>query len=314
MILFLHGKDTYRMKEKLKEIIESYKRANRNSLSLKFFDCQKKSENILKTLKDNLCQPSIFKEKKLIILTNPLSDADFKEQFLKEKKFFLESDNIIVFYQEADFNKNNSLFNFLKKNVKTQEFELLSGIKLKNWVKKQFNDYKAKIDERALDLLLKYVGSDLWRMNNEILKLVNYGKDNLITEKDVVLQVRSNIEAEIFKTIDAIASKKKGTALNFLQRHIDKGDSPLYLFSMINYQFRNLLIVKDFMEKGQPYNVIIKKSGLHPFVVKKTYSSCRQFSLGELKKIYQNIFQIDLNIKTGKINPEVALDLLVATI
>jgi len=312
MIIFLFGKDTYRMKEKLKEIIDSYKEANKSCLSLKFFDCQK--ENILKTLKDDLCQTSMFKEKKLIILRDPLSDVDFKEKFLKEKKFFLESENIIVFYQETDFNKNNSLFNFLKKNVKSQEFELLSGIKLKNWVKKQFDKYKAKINFKALDLLLSHVGSDLWRMNNEILKLVNYRKGEEIGEKDIILQVRSSIETDIFKTIDAIAAKRKGIALNLLQGHIAKGDSPLYLFSMINYQFRNLLVVKDFIERCQPYNVIARKSGLHPFVVKKTYSSCHQFSFRELKKIYQDIFQIDLNMKTGKINPEIALDLLVATI
>ena len=34
----------------------------------------------------------------------------------------------------------------------------------------------------------------------------------------------------------------------------------------------------------------------------------------ELKKIYQKIFQIDLDIKTGKIEAETALDLLLAEI
>lgn len=307
MILFLYGKDSYRMKEKLKEIVDGYKKANQSGLSLRFFDCQKEV-----SLKEDVSQASMFKEKKLMILRNPLSGSDFKEKFLKEKKFFLNSDNIIVFVQEIDFNKNNALFNFLKKEAKTQEFELLSGIKLKNWVKKQFNEYEVEIDLQALDLLLNYVGSDLWRMNNEILKLVNYKKR--IQKEDVILQVRSNMETDIFKTIDAIAAKRKGMALSLLQNHISKGDSPLYLFSMINYQFRNLLMIKDFIERYQPYNVILKKSGLHPFVVKKAYSVCRQFSLRELKKIYQDIFQIDLNMKTGKIDPEIALDLLVATI
>jgi DNA polymerase III delta subunit len=34
----------------------------------------------------------------------------------------------------------------------------------------------------------------------------------------------------------------------------------------------------------------------------------------ELKKIYRKIFQIDSDIKTGKIEPETALDLLLAEI
>ena len=79
---------------------------------------------------------------------------------------------------------------------------------------------------------------------------------------------------------------------------------------MVAYQFRNLLIIKELMEKGEPYGAIAKKSGLHPFVVQKTYYLCNQFSLLELKKIYNKIFQTDADIKIGKIEPELALDLL----
>ena len=58
--------------------------------------------------------------------------------------------------------------------------------------------------------------------------------------------------------------------------------------------------------------MIAKKSGLHPFVVKKTYYAVQQFTFKELQEIYQKIFKIDLEIKTGKIEPATALDLLVS--
>ncbi|KPJ54714.1 hypothetical protein AMJ47_03725 [Parcubacteria bacterium DG_72] len=300
------------MRKKMIEIVDSYKKANKNCLSFRFFDCHKKSEDIFKIIKDGLRQSSMFKEKKLLVLADPLSDTDFKEKFLKETKEFLKSEDIIIFFQEADFNKNNALFNFLKKNVKNQEFNYLTGQKLKIWAAKRFG--QARIEPQAFNLLLNYVGSDLWRMSNEIQKLISYKKGEIIKKEDVKLQVRLSIETDIFKTIDAIAQRKKDKALKFLQEHLEKGDSPLYLISMINYQFRNLLSVKDFIEKRKPYNIILKKSGLHPFVVKKSYSLCRQFSLKEIKKIYQNIFKIDFEIKTGKINPEAGLEMLIAEI
>jgi DNA polymerase-3 subunit delta len=53
---------------------------------------------------------------------------------------------------------------------------------------------------------------------------------------------------------------------------------------------------------------------MHPFVVEKTLFQARKFQLEELKKIYQKIFQVDLDIKTGKVDPETALDLLIAEI
>ena len=147
----------------------------------------------------------------------------------------------------------------------------------------------------------------------------SYGKNKKIEAKDIDLLVRPKIEPEIFKTIDAISDKNnfnsgKKWALELLHGHIEKGDHPLYLLSMINFQFRNLLVVKELMEKNQPYYSILKTTGLHPFVVKKSYEQAAKFSLKELKEIYKKIFQLDLNIKTGKMGAELALDYLVASI
>lgn len=311
MILFLYGKDEYRMKEKMKEIVESYKKSNKNCLGLVFFDCQKDN---FKNFEDSSKQTSMFKEKKLFVLINPFSDSSFRESFLEKKEYFLNSEDIFIFLQEGEVLKSNLLFKFLEKNSKTQKFDFLTGQKLKNWIIKRVNSQKSKIEAEAISLLLNYIGSDLWRMGNEVDKLSNFKKDQTIKKEDVSFLVRANIETDIFKTIDSIAQKKKDVALSLLKKHINKGDSPLYLISMINYQFRNLLIVKDFIEKRLPYGAIAKKSGLHPFVVKKTFYLCQKFSFEEIKKIYKNILKTDMEIKVGKISPEAGLEMLVIEI
>jgi len=305
MIIFLYGKDTYRMREKMKEIVEHYKKVHKSGLNLKYFD-------VFSDFEDDIKQASMFKEKKLVIINDLFSNSEFKERFSEKKKDFLGSEDIILIYQEKDFIKSDSLYKFLKKNIKSQEFELLTGAKLRSWVKKEFEKYDSEINPEALDLLIEYSGNDLWRMNNEIMKLVNYKNKEIINKKDINLLIRSKIETDIFKTVDAIAERNKSKALKLIHKHLEKGDSPLYLFSMINYQFRNLLIVKDFIEKCRPYGIILEKSGLHPYVVKKSYSQSYKFSFQELKKIYQKIFEIDFQIKTGKIEPEAGLDLFIA--
>lgn len=313
MIIFLYGEDTYRAREKLKEIVERCKKIHKSGLNLKYLDFSSKESGDLSDFKNGIYQTSMFKEKKLAVIFNPFSNADFKEMFLKEAKSFASND-LILLYQEEKINKNNSLFNFLKKNAKCQEFNALTGQKLKNWVKKELEKHQAGIDAFALDKLIEYTGNDLWRLNNEIMKLVSFKNRKEIKKEDVELLVRSRIETDIFKTIDAIASKNKKEALDLLHKHLEKGDSPLYLLSMINFQFRNLLAVKDLMEKRNPYNIILKKSKLHPFVVKKSYFQSQKFDLLDLKKIYQMIFQADLDIKTGRTEPKTALDLLITRI
>jgi len=286
-------------------------------LDLKLLDLKEKD---FQDFKNEAQIASMFSEKKLLVLKNAFENFDFKEKISAEIEKFAKSEEVILFYEEEI--KKDKFFQTLKKFSEYQEFQLLDGERLKNWVKKEFKKYQAKIDSAVLEKLIEFVGNDLWQMANEIKKLVAYktGHNQITTvtklcpeieREDVELLVKSKIEIDIFKTIDAIAAKDKKRAIKLLKAHLEKGDSPLYLLSMINFQFRNLLIIKDLIEKNlSPYSF----TNLHPYVIKKSISLLGKFSFSELKKIYQKIFEVDLDIKTGKIEPEMALDLLITEI
>ena len=311
MIIFLYGPDTYRSRQKLNEIIEHYKKIHKSGLNLKFFD---ERELSFEDFRDEFQQTSMFAEKKMIVLKSVFPNREFKESFLKDSKKFIDSKDIILFLEISEVPKNDSLFKLLKKYGESQEFEPLEGEQLRRWVKKEFENYGVKIEPKTLEIFLDFVGNNLWRASNEIKKLVSYKNRQKIEVEDIKLLVKPKIETDIFKTIDALASKNKKQALELIHKHLEKGDSPLYLLTMINFQFRNLLVIKEMIEKNRPYSHILKQSKLHPFVVKKSYSQAKKFTFEELKKIYQKIFQVDLSIKTGKINPETGIDLLIAEI
>ena len=309
MIIFLYGPDTYRSRQKLNDIIENYKKIHKSGLNLVRFNME---ENTFEDFKEQIETASMFKEKKLIILENTFSSQDFIEKFLKYKKPF--GDNIVLFFEEGTVDAKKSLFKFLEKNSKLQGFSLLGGEKLKNWIKKEFQKYESEISPEAVQSLVDFIGHDPWQLFNEIRKLAAYRNGKRIEKGDIELLIKPKVETAIFKTIDAIAGKKKKTALSLIHQHLEKGDSPQYLLSMINFQFRNLLEVKDMMERDRPYYLILKKSNLHPFIVRKSYEQAQKFTIQQLKKIYQRIFQVDSAIKTGKIAPDVALDLLITEI
>lgn len=301
MIFFLFGQDTYRSRQKLQEIIERYKKTRKSGLNFRIFNFKKAS---FQDFEDVIRTTSMFSEKKLIVLKNTFSNPEFSEKFLENKKKYLKSEDVILFYCEEKISKSASLFKFLKKQAKAQEFKFLEGKQLEDWVKQEFKNYGADANQEATRRIIEFVGSDLWQMSNEIKKLVSFKKDEQIKKQDVELLVKSKIETDIFKTIDAIALKNRKQALRLLYKHLEKGDSPLYLLTMINFQFRNLLIVK---ENPRP-------AGMHPYVLRKTLGQANKFSLEELKKIYRKIFQVDINIKTGKIESVMALDLFITGI
>jgi len=58
----------------------------------------------------------------------------------------------------------------------------------------------------------------------------------------------------------------------------------------------------------------LELSILKPYPTRKCWYASIGFSLSQLKKIYQKIFEADLNIKTGKISPEQGIKMLIAQI
>jgi len=309
MIILLYGEDTYRSKNKLKKILEKYQ--NQAETSLENIDA---SDVKYRDFNDQARQTSMFANRKLVILRNVFSNKEFRDAFLEEAERWNESEDIILLYEEDKIRKNDVLLKFIKKNAEMERFQPLEGKELKEWANKEFNKYEVKIRSKALSVLLDFVGDDLWKLSNEIQKLANYKKGGEVKVEDVKNMVRPDLETDIFKTVDAFALKNKNKALGLIQEHLDQGDSPLYILHMINYQLRNLLTVKQLKQQGKTSSQIKKKTDLHPYVVKKTLGQSNNFTLEEIKKIYHRLFEVDLNIKTGKIDKEEGLKELIARV
>ncbi len=309
MIILLFGEDTYRSKKKLKEVINKYKEAHQ-AVGFESFEA---SDVDYRDFKDQFRQTSMFTEKKLAVVRYAFQDKEFRKKFLKDKKQWQKSEDTIVLFEEK-VKKSDALFKFIKKEAEWEQFELLEGKELKKWAKNQFEDYETKINKKALSTLVDFVGNDLWRLSNEIQKLANYKKDGEVKVEDVELLVKPDLETDIFNTIDAFAFKNNRKSLGLIQEHLDQGDSPLYILSMINYQLRNLLAVKQLKNQGKGFSAIQKETDLNGYVIKKTLKQCQNFDLEEIKKIYHRLFEVDLDIKTGKVDKEPGLKSFIAEV
>lgn len=316
MLIFLYGPDTFRSSQKLKEIVECYHAKHKSGLNFRQFEW---TTECLKELNDALSSISMFSEKKLIIIKNACGSSRSTQQELLEllgsKEVDKDDDLILVFWEEGGSRKDSELFSWLIKKAKQKEnFESLSGVRLTNWVKKEIQKLDGQISNEALMKLVAYVGSDLWQMHNEISKLISFKVDKLITGQDVDWLVKSKYDPNIFATIDALAARNKNLAYKLIHQHLEQGENEIYILTMFVYQFRNLLQIKSLIDGGMSSDTLAKKTGLHPFVIKKSWSMVRNFSQETLRKIYERLLKLDIAIKRGKIEPQVALDLVVGEI
>jgi len=178
-------------------------------------------------------------------------------------------------------------------------------------------EYETRIDNRAAAALAAVTGDDLRRADNELVKLVNYvgTEDRPITEDDVATLTPYVPEANIFKMVDAIAEGRGQLALDLMHRLLaDKKQDPFGLYGMIVRQFRLLLLAKEHLVSGGTANGIASAVSVRPFVAQNLARQARGFALDDLERIYRSLAETDLKMKTGRIDPALALDLFVASI
>ena len=323
MINFLYGQDTYRSREELRRIVEEYKKVNPDWLDFIRIDVNDSTSGPggLKAQRETeffeqVCRStdtiSMFNQKKLIIIENVFSPRQARSEFQDEILEFIKKKDlkdIEIIFWEGDESlprtqlRGTKLFKFLQKNFK--EFLPLKGNQLKSWIKEYIEEQKGKIENPAVDKLIEYVGSDLWRMSNEINKLITYKIQATryeIQVKDIELLIKPEIDLNIFHLVDALGYKNKDKALKLFKELLGKGEDENYLLSMFIYQIRNLLKIKS--GGGED---------LHPFVFRKAQQQVKNFDWDDLKKIYHQLMTIDLEIKTGKTDSKTALEVFLAT-
>ncbi len=182
------------------------------------------------------------------------------------------------------------------------------------WILKRAKDeYQAEIEPHAASALASVTGDDLRRADNELVKLALYANgERPITEQDVSLLTPYVAEADLFAMVDAMAEGRGQVALTLMHRLLEDKTDPFSLYGMIVRQFRLLLVAKEYLDAGGSPGGIAQAISVHNFVAQKLAKQTRAFTLEQLEGIYRALLDNDFKIKTGRIKPELALDLLVA--
>lgn len=312
MILLIFGEENFLSLQKLKNIKEKFaskdlENSNINELEVKSFSFAEFSK---------LSSSAPFlSEKRLIILKNILTSKinNGDEEKTIEYLSKIPESSVVIFYEDSNSIDNRRLLVKKVKNLakKSWEFKKLTNQEAENWVKKELASKEGTITSPAFSKLLAFVGNNLWQLDKEIDKLVTYKNKKRIEEDDIEKLVSANLNTSVFELIDNIGEKNLGKSLKFLNNLIEQGEEVLYLLGMVIYQLRNLILIKDLALKNLPKSEIIKITKKHPYVVTKTLSQSKNFSPEELDNIYKRIFETELKIKTGRMEPKTALNLLV---
>lgn len=207
----------------------------------------------------------------------------------------------------------NPLLRLLSTMTQIKMFPLLKSQQLNRWIEGRVKEMGGSISSQAVSLLVRFVGNDLWIMANEVDKLILYAGERRIEEGDVRSIVSYTQESNVFAMVDALLELRTSTAQTLLQQLFRQGMAPSQLLVMISRQVRILFQVKDMRMRKKSRNEIQNALGLtSDFVFRKAWEQSDKYSLLRLRELYHRLLDTDISIKTGKLDGELALTILIA--
>lgn len=268
MLHFLHGADTYRREQRLRELTKAYQKKYA-VFSINPFDFD--NEDDVLRFKDFCSQQTMFEHKKLALIDNVFSikGSDDAQHILKSA---LTNESVIVFISEFTDETNRrpreqvlvpkDLLFLINKPSIAETFDPLSDAKLAFFISTEARKRSILLSPEAADFLVFALRRDTQLIMNELEKVALYYNDSKreLSRQDVELLIDYLESPDIFAFTNAV-SKQSPLAIRLapLERLFINQEEPAKIFNIFaKNQFIDLATVKMLAD----HDILIKSGKL----------------------------------------------------
>ncbi len=241
---------------------------------------------------------------RLIIVrrTESLSAATL-ESFLSYFDEPMETTCLIFVSSKPDFRKK--FYKKIKQSGRAVEFKTLYDNQIVPWIMRMAKEIGLNIEPRACTYLQQVVGNRMRDLYSELEKIyICYGKENVGLEETKKLAIYSRSHT-LFELVDHISLKQSAGAMSVLKRYLEEEGpyAALGILGMIVRQFKLLWQSKSIIKKGGRAAELSKELRLHIFPARKLEQHAKGWSINELERAFDVLYQADGLLKTGSAGP-----------
>lgn len=312
----LLGKESYLIQETVQLIIEAALDPSEMDFNLAQYDL---SETALESAIEDAETLPFLGEKRVVILKNPhfLTSEKKKEKIehrIEKLEEYLKSPApytiliIVAPYEKLDERKK--ITKAVKKMTEAVEMNGFSEHETKKWMKELADANAIALQDSARDRLYLLTAGNLMAISQEIKKLSTYaGEGGMITEDIVSSLVSRTLEQNIFELIEKVIRKDRTRAMQIFYDLLKANEEPIKILSLLINQFRLILQVKELSVLGYGQQQIAGNLKVHPFRVKLAMQQAQLFQTQELTSIMNQLGDADYDMKTGKMDKRLAVEL-----
>lgn len=168
------------------------------------------------------------------------------------------------------------------------------------------------IDYQAAALLQDRIGGDYSLFINEAEKLMTYCDNGKITYDVVDKMVAKPLEDNAYILSNALCSGDIALALSVYKDLRVGSVEPIVLLRLLGNQFRFLNQVAYLYNEGYSIDGIMNETKQKYGRIKASISNIRAIGTKTIAKTLEDLYQAELDIFTGKIDQDLAMELLIA--
>jgi DNA polymerase-3 subunit delta len=217
-------------------------------------------------------------------------------------------------FVDGRLSPSNPLLSAVRPKATTHTFPPLSPDNTRRWISSRTEARGARIEPKAVDALVRVIGSDLRVLAGEIEKLSLYCLGRAITQEDVEEMVSYTKEANIFLAVDAMVEGRAAVAVRLTRALLQSGRPAAYILSMVARQVRLLILAKDLRAQRVPAGEHGRRLGLSGYPLRKTLEQERRLSAQGLVDVHRLLLEADLSTKSLGVSEDVVLDTLIAEV
>lgn len=165
---------------------------------------------------------------------------------------------ILVFaYKYKKYDKRSKIYKLLKKTALIFESSGVKDWELAKWVKDYIKEKNHSISDKAVALLVEFIGNDLARISNELEKLfILVDEGTQINEKDIETNIGISKDYNVFELVNAVMEKDSKKALkivNYFSKNPKATHITVVLSNLLNLYQR--LFKVHFLKTENPATV-----------------------------------------------------------
>ena len=300
------------------EILKKIKIDGEDDLNFLSFDMENSSIDEVIAEAETL---PFFGDQRLVFVENPYfltgekgtngidQNTDLLVNYLKEP---LETTVLVIFAPYEKLDERKKVTKQLKKTAITIDVKQLDEKAVRQYLLNTLENSEIKMDRQAIDLFLRLTDLDLSKMMRELQKILLYGQEQeVITVKEIEQLVPKTLEHNLFDMTQYILSGRTEQALRLFQDLVTQGEETIKINAILLSQIRLFLQTKFLVKIGYQQANIAETLKIHPYRVKLAMQEVRKFNEQTLRRLFDELVEMDYEIKSGKIEKELSFQLFV---